>query len=147
MEQVVEIRPDTTAEQQACGGLPRRTRTRQGKARLLTLATLDSRTAAAKAAHQLVETLTRDMGGHDLLTEGQRQLVTRAALLGAVIADFEARWVAGQPLAFSEYLSCVNAQRRLLVSLGLRRHARDVTPSLRAYLEQRGDSDDDIERS
>ena len=139
METVAEIQPDTDAVQQPCGAdavvLPRQTRTRQGRARLLTLDYLDQRTAAAKAARNLVTHLTSDLGGDDQLSAGERELVKRAALCGAIVADFEARWVAGQPVELNEYLAAVNVQRRVLTTLGLQRRPRDVTlPSLREYL-------------
>ena len=126
--------------QQPCGGtdaavLPRQTRTRQGKARLLTLDHLDQRTAAARAARSLVDHLTSDLGGDEQLSAGERELVKRAALCGAIVADFEARWVAGQLVELGEYLAAVNVQRRVLATLGLRRRPRDVTPSLSQYLQ------------
>jgi hypothetical protein len=133
MEHVENVRPDTTAKQQSCGKLPRQMRTRQGKARLVTLDGLDARTAAAKAARHLIETLSSDMGGDDQLSVGQRQLVHRAALCGAIIADFEARWVAGQTIPLNEYLSAVNVQRRVLATLGLERRAKPVE-TLAEYL-------------
>ena len=85
METHSEVAPEAADMQQPCGGtdaavLPRQTRTRQGKARLLTLDALDSRTAAAKAARHLIDTLTADMGGDDQLSAGERQLVQRAAM-------------------------------------------------------------------
>jgi hypothetical protein len=149
VEQAVEIRPDAAAEQQPSGGLPRQTRTRQGKVRLLTLDALDSRTAAAKAARRLIETLTVDMGRQ--LSAGERQLVQRAAMLGAVAGGYEARFVAGLPVVLHEYLAVTNVQRRVLATLGLRQR-RESAPSLSAYLEQRSDEDtdelsDDVERS
>ena len=95
------MRPEATNMEQPCGAtdaavLPRQTRTRQGRARLLTLDHLDQRTAAARAARTLVDHLTSDLGGDDQLSAGERELVKRAALCGAIVADFEARWVAGQ---------------------------------------------------
>jgi hypothetical protein len=125
-ETAVEIGPDTTAQRQSCNQLPRQTRTRKGKARLLTIDGLDARTAAAKAARQLIDSLTADKGGDDQLSAGERQLVHRAALTGAIVADFEARWVAGEPIPLNEYLSAVNVQRRVLATLGLERRARPV---------------------
>ena len=108
--------------------------TRQGKARLLTLDSLDLRTAAYADATKLIDTLSRDLG--DDLSEGERQLVTRAALVGAIVADFEARWVSGQQIPLGDYLSAVNVQRRVLATLGLQRRAKNVTPSLSQYLQQ-----------
>lgn len=121
---------DAASLQQANGAavLPKRTRTRQGKARLLTLDCLDQRTAAYHAAVALVASLTSDLGGDDQLTAGERELVRRVALCGAICADVEARWVAGQEVALADYLSAVNVQRRVLSTLGLRRRPRDVGP-------------------
>jgi hypothetical protein len=127
------IAPDVTAQRQSCDKLPRRMRTRKGKARLLTLDSLDGRTAAAQAARQLIDTLTSDLGDDDQLSEGQRQLVQRAAVCGAIIADYEARWIAGEPIPLNEYLAAVNVQRRVLATLGLERRAKPVE-TLSEYL-------------
>jgi hypothetical protein len=48
-----------------------------GRLRLLTLAHLDGRTAAARRAHELIEAIETDLGGSDRLNEGSRQLVQR----------------------------------------------------------------------
>jgi hypothetical protein len=85
---------------------------------------LDARTAAYADARRLVETLSRDMGND--LSEAERQLVKRAALVGAIVADFEARWVTGESVRLSDYLSACNVQRRLLATLGLKRQAKTI---------------------
>jgi hypothetical protein len=109
-------------------------RTRQGKLRLLTLDALDQRCAATQAARHCIERLTSDLGGD--LSAGERQLVERAALLSVVLSDFETKWVGGQQIALSDYLAALNTFRRLLVSLGLRRRPKDVTPSVADYLAE-----------
>jgi hypothetical protein len=101
-------------------------RTKYGKIRLGSIDELDGRTAAAKKAQALVAGLVADLGADP--STGQRQLVTRAALLAAIIEDMEARWIGGEQIDFSEYTLLVNAQRRLLATVGLERRARDVTP-------------------
>jgi hypothetical protein len=107
-----------------------RKRTRKGKTRLLTLDALDGRTAAYVAARKLVETMSRDLGGADQLSEGERQLVQRVALVGAIVSDFETKWVAGQKIELGDYLQACRTQCRLLSSLGLQRRSRDITNSL-----------------
>ncbi len=104
--------------------LPRRSKTRVGKARLMTLDILDARTAAAKEAHRLVAELTED---RTEVSVGERQLITRAALLGAIVSDFEARWVAGETIPLGEYFSAVNVQRRVLATLGLKREQKTIS--------------------
>ena len=70
-----------------------------------------------------------DLGGADRLSEGSRQLVQRAAVLGAYIENCEARWLGGEVVDLSDYLAAINAQRRVLATIGLDRRARNVTPA------------------
>ncbi len=87
---------------------------------------MDARTAACAAAHQLIETLSSDLGGEDRLSAGEKQLVQRAAMTGAIVADFETRWIAGEQVPLGDYLQAVNVQRRVLATLGLERRQRIV---------------------
>jgi hypothetical protein len=100
----------------------------------LTLAHIDGRTAAARRAFELIETFQNDLGGIANLTEGYRQLIKRAAVLGTYIESCEAQWLSGQNVDLPSYMSAINTQRRVLVALGLERRQRDVTPSLEAYI-------------
>src|SRR5262245_43031161 len=109
----IEVGPERAPmKRQVASGQNRRTR--DGKLRLLRLEHLDARTAAAKAAQELVRGLAVELGGGDQLSAGERQLVQRAALCGAITEDFETRWVAGHPIELTEYLAAVNVQRRVL---------------------------------
>ena len=107
-----------------------------GKMRLLTLGQLDGRTAAARRARELIEAIELDLGGGDRLSEGSRQLVQRAAVLGTFIESCEAQWLGGEPVDLSGYLAAINSQRRVLATIGLERKARDVTPSLAEYAKR-----------
>jgi hypothetical protein len=98
----------------------------RGRARLRTLSDLDQRTRAAKLARQLVANLESDLGGE--LSTAKRQLVTRAALLGAMIEDAEARWLESRPADLGLYGTLVDRQRRVLEALGLDRRARQISP-------------------
>ena len=62
------------------------------------------------------------------LAEGARQLVQRAAVLGAFIESCEAKWLGGEAVPLADYLAAINSQRRVLATIGLERRARDVTP-------------------
>ena len=81
-----------------------------------------------------IDTLSRDLG--DDLSEGERQLVTRVAMTGAIVSDFEARWVAGEQIALSDYLQACRTQCRLLAFLGLARRLKDITEPLQ-YARER----------
>src|ERR1044072_8249569 len=100
---------------------------RSRKIRLVAINQLDGRTTAARRVRELTAALISDLGGADHISTGQSQLVQRADVLGAVIEDFETRWGAGETVDMAAYLSTINAQRRVLVTLGLERKARDLT--------------------
>jgi hypothetical protein len=105
--------------------------------RLLTLGHLDGRTAAARRARELIEAIQTDLGGGDRLSEGERQLVQRAAVLGAYIESCEVKWLGGEVVDLADYLAAINAQRRVLATIGLERRARDVTPDLKTYIAEK----------
>jgi hypothetical protein len=97
------------------------------KTRLMSLSDLDGRTAAYKETRRLIdEMIESDLGGSAALSTGEKQLVQRAAVLGAVLTDIETRWIEGQPIDATVYCTVVNAQRRVLETIGLRRRARLV---------------------
>ena len=103
----------------------------KGRTRFITLADLDGRTRAARNARDIAAAMTADLGGEQDLTEAQRQLIQRAATLGALIEDFEARFLAGEQL---DGLSAITTQRHVLSLLGLERRAHDATPDIQKFL-------------
>ena len=105
------------------------------KVRLLTLESLDGRTKAARLARDLIDTLEDDLGGADRLSVAERQIIQRAAVLGAMLESQEAAWIAGEPIELTVYLPAANAQRRLLETVGLQRRAKEITPDLRSYMQ------------
>jgi hypothetical protein len=98
-----------------------------GKARLLSLGDIDRRTKAYRKTVDLIDAITTDLGGVDRLSTGQRQLIQRAALTGALLEDLEAKWLGGEPIDAALYATLGNAQRRLFETVGLARVARDVS--------------------
>ena len=76
----------------------------------------------------MIDEIEGDLGGGDRLSTAERQLVQRAAVLGAVLTDAESRWIDGEPIDPVTYCTIVNAQRRVFETVGLHRRARDVTP-------------------
>lgn len=107
---------------------------RTGKARLLSLADIDRRTASYRRTCDLISGIEGDLGGAQHLTTGERQLAQRAAVTGALIEDIEARWLKDGTIDPALYCTLSNAQRRLFETIGLERRQRDVTPSLSEYL-------------
>jgi hypothetical protein len=71
------------------------------------------------------------------LSEGQRQLVRRCALLSVECEKLEAISVRGEPIDLDIYGTLTDRLGRCFQGLGLRRVAKNVTPDLRDYLEER----------
>jgi hypothetical protein len=92
----------------------------------------------------LVEAIEKDLGGGDRLSEGERQLVQRAAVLGAFIESCEVQWLGGAAVELQDYLAAINAQRRVLATIGLERRARNVTPDLHDYLAAKSALDEEV---
>jgi hypothetical protein len=109
------------------------------KVRLRSLAELDGRTQAAKAAKALIAELEADLGGADRLSAGEHEIVQRCALASAMLRDMEANWLSGRPLDIAAYTTLANTQSRLLKLLGLERRPRDVTPDLHRYIAARAE--------
>src|SRR5690349_691562 len=107
------------------------------KVRLLSLDDLDGRTAAAKAARTLIADIESDLGGADLLTAAQREVVHRTALSSVMLRDMEATYLSGRGIDVGAYTTLANTQSRMLKLIGLERRARDITPDLPTYLAMR----------
>jgi hypothetical protein len=105
-----------------------------GKVRFLSLHDIDRRTTAYRKAVDLIDAIESDLGGADRLSTGERQLIQRAAVTGAMLEDQEARWLSGEMIDPALYATLGNAQRRMFEAVGLRRRPRDVTPKLSSYL-------------
>jgi hypothetical protein len=97
----------------------------RAKTRFLTLADIDGRTLAAQRARAIVAGIEADVGLD--LSEAEKQLAQRAGTLGAFLEDAEARWINGEPFDLTTYCTGLNAQRRVLETLGIKRQPRDVT--------------------
>ena len=118
-------------------------RRRQHKATqppLLTRAQLDRRTSAAKAFDKLVADIEADLGGRDQLSTIQLVLIEAFAGAAVTLQHLNTRLALGQEIDLGQYAQTVSAMVRVASRLGLRRRARDLTPTLRDLLrEDQGD--------
>lgn len=96
--------------------------------KLLTLDHLDKRTSAYKHTRSFITRLEADLAND--CTTAEKAIIRNAAILDAMIEHRAARYVAGKRIELNELFAAMNAQRRLLLSIGLERRARDVTPRL-----------------
>jgi hypothetical protein len=100
-------------------------RSRVGNGKVL-LPMTDGRSLTARRFQDLYEDMGADLGGLDLLSEGKKQLIRRAAILSAESERQEAEWANGRPFDLAAYATLTNCLRRVLESLGTERVARPV---------------------
>jgi hypothetical protein len=104
---------------------------------------VDGRSAWMRRFRDLIAAHEADLGGRDILSEGQRAIVRRAALLQCQLELMETRIAQNDGEAGVKTIECYQrtsgAMRRLLESLGLHqgRKQRDVTPDLQTYLHEK----------
>jgi hypothetical protein len=107
-----------------------------GKVRLVTLEDMDRRTTAYRRTAETIDAIEVDLGGADMLSTQERMIVRHVALIGSMIEDLGARWLAGEGIDPVMVSTLSNAERRLYEAVGLRRRSRNVTPSLDDILRE-----------
>ena len=100
----------------------------------LMLRDVDGRLAWCRRLRDLVADHTSDLGGDDNISTSERVLLKRACMITLQLEMLECRFAEQDGMATSEQLNdyqrALNTCRRTLEALGLRRRAKDVTPSL-----------------
>jgi hypothetical protein len=100
----------------------------------------DGRSATARRFKVLVEDIALDLGGKDRLSEAQRQLIRRAAMLSAECERQEAMAARGEAEFNCElYGTMCDRLGRLFGRLGLERVARDISPTPADYLQAKAE--------
>jgi hypothetical protein len=112
----------------------------KGRSRITNGAVLpdvDGRSTWVRRLKDLMTLHIVDLGGDDAISEAERSIVRRAAVLTTELERMEVRFAtAGEATAaeLGVYVTTANALRRLLETVGLERRSRDVTPLVDAYL-------------
>jgi hypothetical protein len=89
----------------------------------------DLRTADGRRFFDLVAALTSDMGGADMLSESQRQIIRRIALIAVRLEAEEAKALSGDgSFALSEFAIASNHMKRLMECIGIKRSMRELSP-------------------
>jgi len=100
---------------------------------------VDGRSLMARRFREIVTGVEADLGGD--LTEAQKHLLARAATLAVWAEARETELATGGDFDAVQYATISNAMRRLLTDLGLERRARDISPSLSAYIAGKAKAD------
>jgi hypothetical protein len=135
----METHRDTARLSPACSPECLAKRRRQHKAtrpQLLTRAQLDGRTSAAKAFDKLVADIETDLGGGDQLSAIELALIEAFAGAAVTLQHLNTRLALGQEIDLSQHALAVSSMVRVASRLGLRRRARDLTPTLSDLLRE-----------
>src|SRR6516165_1441058 len=96
----------------------------------------DGRGPWGRRFRDILAEITNDLGGADLLSEGQRQLARRAATIAIACERLEGEAAAGNAIDLVTYGMLVDRMGRCFDRLGLKRQACDVTKSLHEILHE-----------
>jgi len=94
----------------------------------------DARLKVSRRFRDVLASIATDLGGADRLSEGQKQIARRCAMLSVECEIMESAAVAGQPFDLETYGQLTDRLGRAFQRLGLKRVMHDVTPDLGAYL-------------
>ena len=95
---------------------------------------VDMRSPVARRFRDLVALVTSDLGGVDVTSEAQRQIIRRIASLSVWCESQEAEMAEGREIDILRFGRTANSLRRLCEAIGLERRQRDITPDLDTYL-------------
>jgi len=105
---------------------------------------VDARSAWMRRLRDLIAEHTSDLGGDDLVSEAERRLIRRAAMLTLQTEMMDAKFATNDGGASHKdievYQRVTNTLRRTLESLGLARRSRDATPTLQQYLNAKANA-------
>jgi hypothetical protein len=84
----------------------------------------------ARRFRDVLSEIISDLGGRDVLSEGQRQLARRCATIAIECEKMEGQAAAGGEINLETYGALTDRLGRTFQRLGLKRVARDIGPSL-----------------
>jgi inactivated superfamily I helicase len=98
---------------------------------------VDHRSAWMRRLRDLIVAHISDLGGDSEISNAQMLLIRRAAMMALQLELMESNWAKHDGMAsaaqLNDYQRTASALRRILESIGLKRVARDITPTLETY--------------
>jgi hypothetical protein len=124
------LRPGSTPKKD-----PQRSRVTNGSALLIGV---DGRSPWIRRCRDLIELHVADLGGEENTSAAERSIIRRACVMTVELERLETKFAkAGQASAddLDLYQRTAGNLRRLLEATGLKRRARNITPTVAEYLE------------
>jgi hypothetical protein len=94
----------------------------------------DTRRKISRRFRDVLASIVTDLGGAERLSEGQKQMARRCAMLSVECEKMESAAGAGLPFDVDRYGLLTDRLGRAFQRLGLKRVMHDVTPDLGVYL-------------
>ena len=94
----------------------------------------DGRSVIARRYHDIASALLADQNGPGACSEARLQLIRRFAAAAVMAEQMEAELANGQQIDIAEHAQLVSSMVRITRQLGINRVAKDVTPTIDAYL-------------
>jgi hypothetical protein len=95
---------------------------------------VDGRSVVARRIYDIIAQIAADLGGADRLSETRISLVRRFASLAVLAVTQEARLANGEEVDVGQLSHLSSTLCRLASRIGLKRVAKDITPTLAEYL-------------
>jgi hypothetical protein len=124
------VRPSSASKKD-----PQRSRVTNGSALLIGV---DGRSPWIRRCRDLIELHVADLGGEENTSAAERSIIRRACVMTVELERLETKFAkAGQASAddLDLYQRTAGNLRRLLEATGLKRRARNITPTVAEYLE------------
>jgi hypothetical protein len=103
---------------------------------------IDGRSVIARRYRDIVSAILVDQGGEQHCSESRLQLIRRFAAAAVLAEQMEARLANGEQIDIAEHAQLASTLVRIANRIGIDRRAKNVTPSLRDYLEERATEDE-----
>ena len=140
LERPPEERPKTSGTAAPCVRKPKaRARVSNGGS---ILPNVDQRSYIARRFRDIVAAIAVDQGGPERLSEARLQLIRRFSAASVLAEQMEARLARGEQINIAEHALLCSSLVRLVQRIGINRRAKEVLPSLREYIEKKGEDDD-----
>jgi hypothetical protein len=98
---------------------------------------VDQRTRVARRYHDLCAAVASDQGGSDELSEARLQLIRRFCGNAVLAETMEAEVVSGKSIDVAQYAALCSTMCRIGSRIGIDRRMRNITPSLKEYMDMK----------
>ena len=95
---------------------------------------VDGRSLVARRYRDISHAIMVDQGGANACSEARMQLIRRFAAAAVMAEQMEAELAKGEQIDIAEHAQLVSSMVRITRQLGIDRVAKDITPSVDAYL-------------